>query len=96
MNPQAGREQAGRRPAVILSPASYNGKTGLAVMCPVTSRVKGYPFEVVLPPSMPVTGAVLCDQVRNMDWQQRTAEFIGTLPTPVINEILARFRALVA
>ncbi len=92
--PQAGHEQAGRRPAVVLSPASYNGKVGLAVMCPVTSHVKGYPFEVVMPPGLPVTGAVLSDQVKSLDWRERQAEPMGRLPDSMIAEILGKLEAL--
>jgi mRNA interferase MazF len=66
-DPQAGHEQAGHRPAVVLSPRAYNQKSGLALFCPITSRIKGYPFEVVLPPDLPVQGAVLCDQVKSLD-----------------------------
>ncbi len=67
LNPQAGHEQAGRRPALVVSPLSYNGKVGLAVLCPITSQVKGYPFEVLIPPGLKVSGAVLADQVKNLD-----------------------------
>ncbi|MEK7354749.1 MAG: type II toxin-antitoxin system PemK/MazF family toxin [Chloroflexota bacterium] len=67
LNPQAGHEQAGRRPAVVLSPQSYNGKTGLAILCPVTSQIKDYPFEVLLPEGLPVAGAILSDQVKSLD-----------------------------
>ena len=63
-NPQAGHEQAGRRPAVVLSPSAYNGKVGLAILCPITSKIKGYPFEVMLPDNLAITGAVLSDQVK--------------------------------
>ena len=69
LNPQAGHEQAGRRPAVILSPAAYNDKVGLALLCPITSQIKGYPFEVVIPPGLRVGGAILADQVKSLDWQ---------------------------
>lgn len=94
MNPAAGREQAGRRPAVVLSPAAYNAKVGLAVMCPVTSRVKGYPFEVPLPPGLPIEGAILSDHVKSLDWRQRRAERIGRLPEDVLAAVLARLEAL--
>ena len=73
-DPRAGREQAGRRPALILSPASYNGKVGLALACPITSRVKGYPFEVPLPRSLAVSGVVLSDHIKSLDWRARKAE----------------------
>ena len=74
-NPQAGHEQAGHRPALTLSPRSYNRKTGLALFCPITSRAKGYPFEVVLPPFSPVTGVVLADQIKSLDWEGQTGPF---------------------
>lgn len=96
MSPQAGHEQSGRRPAVVLSPSTYNARAGLALMCPVTSRVKGYPFEVTLPPDLPASGVVLSDQIRSLDWRQRQAEFIATLPMSVIEDVLARVRVLLA
>ncbi|MGO8897475.1 MAG: endoribonuclease MazF [Isosphaeraceae bacterium] len=94
LNPQAGHEQAGRRPAVVLSPASYNAKVGLAVLCPITSQVKGYPFEVLIPPGVSVTGAVLADQVKSLDWRARRADLIGRLPAAVIDDVLAKVRTL--
>jgi mRNA interferase MazF len=87
--PQAGHEQAGRRPAIVLSPSAYNRKVGLAIVCPIASQVKGYPFEVGVPPGLPVTGVGLADHVRNVDWRARRAEFIGRLPDPAVNEIVA-------
>jgi len=93
-DPQAGHEQAGRRPAVVLSPGAYNGRAGLALLCPVTSRVKGYPFEVVIPKGLPVTGVVLADQVKSLDWRARRAERVGSLAPGVMAEILARVQAL--
>ncbi len=92
--PQAGHEQAGRRPAIVLSPAAYNGKVGLALMCPITSRIKGYPFEVILPVGLPVTGVVLSDQVKSLDWRARRAERICALPLPAVVEILQKLGAL--
>src|SRR5438132_4378211 len=71
LDPQAGHEQAGRRPALVLSPASYNGRVGLALFLPITSRAKGYPFEVPLLDGAPVTGVVLADQVKSPDWPGR-------------------------
>ncbi len=94
--PQAGREHAGRRPAVVLSPAAYNGKVGLALMCPITSQVKGYPFEVSLPAGLPVTGVVLSDQVKSLDWRARRVERISSLPSHAITEILQKLGALLA
>ena len=94
-NPQAGHEQAGWRPALILSPRSYNKPSGLALFCPVTNSAKGYPFEVPLPNSAPVTGVVLVDQVRNMDWHAREAEFIGQLDEETVIEVVERLKPLV-
>ncbi len=92
--PQAGHEQAGRRPAVVLSPKSYNQKVGLAIFCPITNQIKGYPFEVILPKEAGVTGVILSDQVKSLDWRVRKAEFIGSLPEEVINEVLAKLGIL--
>ena len=94
LNPQAGHEQAGRRPAVVLSPESYNSKTGLAIFCPVTSQVKGYPFEVILPEVLPVAGAILSDQVKSLDWQARKIELICTMPAETISEVLQKLGTL--
>ena len=93
-NPQTGREQAGRRPAFVVSPASYNGKVGLALLCPVTSRVKGYPFVVSIPEGFPVSGVVLSDQLKSLDWRQRRAAFICVLPESVTQEVLKKVEAL--
>ena len=90
LNPQAGHEQAGRRPAVVLSPAAYNGRVGLAILCPITSQVKGYPFEVRIPDGLPVRGAILADQVKSLDWKARQAERMFTLPPDVNAEVLAK------
>jgi mRNA interferase MazF len=92
--PQTGHEQGGRGPAAVLSPQAYNGKVGLALFCPVTNRVKGYPFEVAVPADCGVTGVVLADHVKNLDWRTRRAEFICRLPAPVIADILARLSAI--
>jgi len=93
-NPQAGHEQAGRRPAVVLSPSAYNGKTGLAIMCPITNQSKGYPFEVLIPEGSGVTGVVLADQVKSLDWRSRRAEFTGVLPEGTMIEILEKLATL--
>ncbi|MBP1464286.1 endoribonuclease MazF [Candidatus Chloroploca sp. M-50] len=93
-NPQAGSEQAVRRPAIVLSPSTYNGKVGLAIFCPITNQVKGYPFEVALPKELPVTGIVLSDQVKSLDWRSRNAQFAGQVPTEVLNEVLQKVSAL--
>ena len=96
LNPQAGHEQAGRRPAVVLSPKSYNGKVGLAILCPITNQVKGYPFEVLLPAGSPVAGAILSDQAKSLDWRARNAELICTLPDDTISEVLQRLVTLLS
>ena len=96
LQPQAGPKHAGRRPAVVLSPAAYNRSAGLAVLCPITSRVKGYPFEVLIPEGLDVRGAVLSDQVKSLDWRARHAEPIGRLPSEVIEEILAKLLTLLS
>ena len=94
LNPQAGHEQAGRRPAVVLSPGDYNSKVGLAILCPITSQVKGYPFEVRIPDGLPVRGVVLADQVKSLDWRARQAEWMCTLSPDVTAEVLAKLGVL--
>ena len=86
--PQAGREQKGRRPALVLSPKSYNQRTGLVLCCPITSRARGHPFEVRLPASSPVHGVVLSDQIRNLDWRARNARFKGRAPRQITGEAI--------
>lgn len=93
--PQAGHEQAGIRPALVLSPKSYNRKTGLALYCPVTTVVKGYPFEVAIPPDLEVSGVILSDQVKSLDWRARKAELICRLPDAVTREVLGKVGTLV-
>lgn len=94
-NPQAGGEQAGHRPALVISPKSYNRRVGLAIVCPITSRVKGYPFEVELPQGLEVKGAILCDQVKSLDWHGRRATRFGSVPDAIMQEVTARIRALI-
>jgi len=91
-DPQAGREQAGRRPAVVLSPASYNAPTSRALCVPVSTKAKGYPFEVPLPDDFPVQGVAFADQVKCLDW--RLAHPVAALPANVLAALLARTRAL--
>jgi mRNA interferase MazF len=93
-DPQAGREQAGRRPALVLSPAAYNEKSGLALVCPITSREKGYPFEVPLPVGLAISGVVLSDHVKSLDWKQRDAEFVARVQAGLLSEVLARLAPL--
>jgi mRNA interferase MazF len=94
LDPQAGYEQAGRRPALVLSPVSYNGPVGLALFCPITGQAKGYPFEVPLPDGLPVSGVVLADHVKCLDWRARRAEYIGTVPDEVVAEVQRRLSLL--
>ena len=93
--PQAGHEQAGHRPALVISPRSYNQRVGLALLCPITSNVKGYPFEVVVPSGLKTTGAVLCDQVKSLDWRVRAAKYVESLPEEAFEEVIARILTLV-
>lgn len=93
-DPQAGHEQAGRRPAIVLSPGSYNGRTSLGLFCPVTSQIKNYPFEVLLPSDLPIAGVILADQVKSFDWRARKTEVIGRLPESTLREVLAKLALL--
>jgi len=93
-NPGAGHEQMGRRPALVLSPEIYNKKTGLAIFCPVTSKIKGYPFEVILPEGLAIKGTILSDQVKNLDWTERRAEFICKLPEKITLQVMGKLKAL--
>ena len=94
LNPQVWYEHSGARPAVIVSSAAYNQKVGLALFCPVASETKGYPFEVLIPEDLPVTGAVLTDRVKSLDWRARKAEWVCRLPAASISEILGKLRAV--
>jgi mRNA interferase MazF len=94
LNPQAGHEQAGRRPALVLSPGAYNGKVGLAILCPITNQVKGYPFEVRIPDGLSVTGVILADQVKSLDWRARDAEWMCRLPPETTDEVLQKLGTL--
>jgi len=91
---QSGHEQAGRRPAVVISPGAYNGKVGLALFCPITKQVKGYSFEVPIPPGLPVTGAVLSDQIKSLDWRARKVERICSLPGRTVRDVIEKSRTL--
>jgi mRNA interferase MazF len=90
-DPQAGHEQAGWRPALVLSPASYNAPTNLAIVVPVTNQAKGYPFEVALPIGLKVTGVILADALKNLDWRVRKARYLDIAPP----EVLAKVQELV-
>jgi mRNA interferase MazF len=96
MGPTAGHEQSGRRPALVLSPVSYNSKVGLAILCPITSQAKGYPFEVHIPEGLPVQGVVLADQAKSLDWRSRGAELACRLPAESTEAVLQRLGRLVA
>ncbi|HYZ63003.1 MAG TPA: endoribonuclease MazF [Acetobacteraceae bacterium] len=92
-DPQAGHEQAGHRPAVVLSPAQYNGRTGMVVCCPTTTRIKGYSFEVALPGRPP--SVILADQVKSQDWRARRAKRKGSVSPAVLAEVRAKLAALI-
>jgi mRNA interferase MazF len=93
-DPQAGREQAGRRPAVVLSPKAYNARSGLALACPVTNQVKGYPFEVAVPAACGTSGVILVDHLKSIDWKARHAERLGRCTGEVMEEVRAKLAAL--
>ena len=92
--PHTGNEQAGRRPALVISPRAYNAKVGLALFCPITSRVKGYPFEVALPEGSGVVGVVLADQLKSLDWRARKAKLIKHASCVVLAMVTARILPL--
>lgn len=92
-DPQAGKEIQKTRPALTISPYSYNLKTGLGLFMPITSKIKGYPFEVVISEGG-MHGAILCDQIRSLDWKARKAKFVAHLSTPVLEDVLAKFLVL--
>lgn len=94
-NPQAGHEQKGLRPALIISPEKYNKKTGLALCCPVTSNIKNYPFEVTIK-SRKIAGVVLADHIKNLDWKARKAKFIEKAESSAVNECLAKLLTLIS
>ena len=93
-NPQAGHEQAGHRPALVLSPQSYNRKVGLVILCPLTNQVKAYPFEVRVPEGLKASGAVLSDQVKSMDWRARGASLLCRVPEGIVREVLNKVGTL--
>jgi len=95
-NPQSGHEQAGHRPAFIVSPDNYNRKVGLAICCPVTNQIKGYPFEIILPQGSQTQGVILSDQVKSLDWRARQARFIAHLPDKITKEVAAKITAIIS
>lgn len=94
LDPQAGHEQSGHRPALVLSPVAYNSKVGLMLCCPITTQSKGYPFEVALENTGSVRGVVLADQVKSLDWQVRNARKKGIVTKAVLNETLKKLQVL--
>ncbi|MDR3468828.1 MAG: endoribonuclease MazF [Xanthobacteraceae bacterium] len=94
-NPQVGNEQALRRPALVLSPRSYNARSGLCVVCPTTNQTKGYPFEAALPDGFQVSGVVLSDQVKSLSWPLRDSTFICKAPASIVADVRAKIKALV-
>lgn len=93
--PQSGHEQAGKRPAFVISPAVYNKKVGLALFCPITSQVKGYPFEVPVPDAHGIHGVILSDQLKSLDWNARNAKFIAKLPSQTTEEVIRKVTTLI-
>ena len=95
-DPQSGHEQAGRRPALVISPVLYNEKIGLALLCPITSQVKGYPFEVAIPKGLSVSGVILADQIKSLDWMSREAEFGCDAPRETVDLVLEKLSTLLS
>ena len=93
-NPQAGHEQMGKRPALVLSPKEYNGKVGLALFCPVTSKEKDYPFEVKIK-NKKIQGVVLSDQIKSLDWASRNVEYISSVTDAELEEVLDKLKVLI-
>lgn len=94
-NPQSGKEQMGRRPAFVVSPIEYNRKVGLAIVCPITSQIKGYPFEVLISEKQATEGVIIADQVKNLDWKVRKAEFIEKATQEITEEVVAKLSLLI-
>jgi mRNA interferase MazF len=93
-DPQKGNEQRGRRRALVVTPHAYNRRTNLSVLCPITSKVKGYPFEIAVPPGGTTTGVVLGDQVKSVSWSDRNADFIEKSQSPLLVQVRAMIKAL--
>jgi mRNA interferase MazF len=92
--PHAGHGQSDRRPGVVMSSSIYNGKTGMALCCPITGQIKGYPFEVLVPAGLKISGAILADHIRNIDWKTRRAEYLCKLPDKVLEEVTGKILSL--
>ncbi|MCU0820975.1 MAG: endoribonuclease MazF [Spirochaetes bacterium] len=95
-NPQTGREHAGKRPALVISPKAYNAKVGLAVFCPITTKEKGYPFEVKIEIKGKVSGVILSDQIKSLDWVQRDATFISKAGIKILNQVIEKISLLIS
>jgi mRNA interferase MazF len=95
LDPTKGHEQRGSRPALVLTPRAYNERTGLCVACRITSQVKGYPFEVPIPPGQAITGTVLSDQLRCLSWPERNMRIVGAAPAEILDEVRAKLVALI-
>ena len=95
LTPNVGREQGGRRPALVLSTSDYNRRVGLVVVCPITNQAKGYAYEVSIPDGLNVTGVVLADAAKNLDWRGRNAEFICEMPADIVDEVFHRLISLI-
>jgi|SRR5579884_493143 len=96
LKPRIGHEQSGQRPAIVLSPQRYNRRVGLALVCPITRQAKEYPFEVNVPAGLPISGVVLADQVRCVDWRASGARFICRLPVATVDEVLGKTSTLLS
>ena len=94
LDPQMGHEQSGHRPALVLSPEPYNRRTGLAIFCPISSQEKGYPFEVRIPNDLKISGVVLSDQVKSLDWKARRAKFCCEIPSSALSEVMDKLDTL--
>ncbi|MFB6212419.1 MAG: endoribonuclease MazF [Candidatus Magasanikbacteria bacterium] len=94
-SPQKGHEQSGKRPALVVSPSSYNKKTNLALFCPITSKEKGYPFEVSITNDFQIEGVVLVDQIKNLDWKARNVEFIERFPEEKMEQVISKLQTLI-
>ena len=95
LNPQVGHEQQGTRPALVLSAKEYNSKTGMGIFCPITSRLKGFPFEVKLPEELEIRGVILADQIKSLDWKGRNASFICKVPEETLEEVILKLEAII-
>jgi len=94
LNPQSGREQAGRRPVLVVSPSAYNKKVGLALVCPITNQAKGYAFEVEIPKNLKVKGVILSDHIKSADWKRRNIEFICRIPEEIVEDVVEKLDTL--